>query len=367
MKDHSNQSLTSRGKHQAIVAMLKNDIVGGLFPVGSRLPTRKELEERFSVTSNTMQLVMDRLRREGFVVTDGRNGTIVADHPPHLFHYGLVFHGQPGKTGQSWPRFWDYMDRQARELGILGPRKITSYHDIQAHAQSPDFQRLLADIKARRLAGLVFMPTTRKVIDAVLADAPDLPRVGVMSTHEPGMPIIQTEPGFLKRALDYLAGKGRRRIAFVIGPTTSSHSIMQDVDALLAQRGMTSEPYWKFEFHLDLPAPARNYTQMLMRAQAKDRPDALVITDDNLVESATIGIAAAGTRVPEQLDIVAHCNFPWPTPSVVPSHRLGYDVRRILSEAIARLDEMRGGRAYQEVTPIPLQNEEEASGAEWSA
>ena len=57
----------------------------------------------------------------------------------------------------------------------------------------------------------------------------------------------------------------------------------------------------------------------MLHGPAHDRPDALVITDDNLVPAATAGVLAAGRRVPADLEVVAHANFPHVTPSAVPA------------------------------------------------
>ena len=92
-----------------------------------------------------------------------------------------------------------------------------------------------------------------------------------------------------------------------------------------------------------------------------ERPDALIITDDNLVEYAAAGVIAAGMRVPEELEVVAHCNFPWPTPSVVPVKRLGYEVTRILQACLDSIDLQRSGQKALPVTQIPAVFEEEVS------
>jgi DNA-binding LacI/PurR family transcriptional regulator len=95
---------------------------------------------------------------------------------------------------------------------------------------------------------------------------------------------------------------------------------------------------------------ARALAHLMVRRAQSDAPDGLVIADDNLLEYATAGIVDAGVRVPADLEVVAHCNFPWPTPSSLPVRRLGYDVRELLQDCLMSIDEQRQGLAAVERT-----------------
>ena len=70
-------------------------------------------------------------------------------------------------------------------------------------------------------------------------------------------------------------------------------------------------------------------------------PDALLITDDNLVGPATAGLKALGIRCPTDVEVVAHANFPWPTASALPITRIGFDANQLLHLGIADLDRQR--------------------------
>ena len=41
-----------------------------------------------------------------------------------------------------------------------------------------------------------------------------------------------------------------------------------------------------------------------------DRPDCMLVSDDIVVDSVVAGILDAGLRVGEDIDVVAHCNYP---------------------------------------------------------
>ena len=83
-------------KQDAIIEDLRRRILDRSFAPGSRMPTRSELQERFQVSSVTIQRALDRLISDGFVRAHGRRGTFVVDHPPHACNYGLVFPGNHG-------------------------------------------------------------------------------------------------------------------------------------------------------------------------------------------------------------------------------------------------------------------------------
>ncbi len=63
----------------------------------------------------------------------------------------------------------------------------------------------------------------------------------------------------------------------------------------------------------------RQLGRLLVQGAPGERPDGLVITDDNLVPDLTAGLAESGVKDV----VVAHTNFPHPTPSAVPGHAPG--------------------------------------------
>src|SRR3954467_7543296 len=85
-----------------ILSTLRGRMLAGELRPGDRLPTRADLERSFGASRATIQQVFDRLAEDGFVTADGRNGTTVASHPPHLHRIALV---APWTTPED-SRFW---------------------------------------------------------------------------------------------------------------------------------------------------------------------------------------------------------------------------------------------------------------------
>ncbi|QJP17270.1 FadR family transcriptional regulator [Starkeya sp. ORNL1] len=69
----------SDANSHAIYRSLKDRIVGGGFPPGTRLPTERALAERYSAARNTVRKTMNRLVDEGLVVRHVGRGSFVAE------------------------------------------------------------------------------------------------------------------------------------------------------------------------------------------------------------------------------------------------------------------------------------------------
>src|SRR5215472_1752614 len=65
-----------------LVRALKDEIVSGVYPIGSQLPTEEELCERFSVSRYTVREALRRLREDSLVASRQGAGTIVVPRRP---------------------------------------------------------------------------------------------------------------------------------------------------------------------------------------------------------------------------------------------------------------------------------------------
>lgn len=74
--------------YKQVVEALRRDMLEGVFPVGTHLPTEEELSARFSVSRNTVREALKQLRNHGLVVSRRGSGTTVArlDTPATYVH-----------------------------------------------------------------------------------------------------------------------------------------------------------------------------------------------------------------------------------------------------------------------------------------
>jgi DNA-binding LacI/PurR family transcriptional regulator len=341
-------------KQRHIIAELRRRIVSGTIPASGRLPTREWLCEKYEASSVTIQQALDQLMAEGFVVSRGTLGTFVSDRPPHLTRYVIV--RQPGRK-----RFWTAMENEAQRLQKESNLDLTVWANVENHLDNEPFQQLIADAKHHRLAGIIFLHDPSQYAHSPLLDEPGIPRVAFMDVHKApaNVQVVQTPyNAVIERGLDYLVSRRRRRVALIM-PAFLPEGGVAWIERAVSERGMFIEPHWMQFVNPDMSLAANYCAQLLMHPNQTARPDALIIADDSLVEDASAGLVRMGVRVPEDLEVVAHCNFPWPTPSVLPVKRLGFDARHVLRDCIRSIDSQHAGEKIGPPIVVPAVFEEE--------
>ncbi|EUA13464.1 bacterial regulatory s, gntR family protein [Mycobacterium kansasii 662] len=68
-------------RYLQVARTLRKEIVDGVYPVGSQLPTEHELCERFAVSRYTVREALRRLRDDNLVLSRPRTGTLVMPRP----------------------------------------------------------------------------------------------------------------------------------------------------------------------------------------------------------------------------------------------------------------------------------------------
>lgn len=353
-------ALSSRGadKYTAIANEIRRRIATGQLSPGSQLPQRAELEESFHVSKVTLQRAMNLLIEDGFIDAAPRRGSFVVARPPHLSRYALVFQGAP-KGPQLWSRFWMALTNEAAWRERQDDVTIPVYYGIDGHTDTNDYQKLAIEVEEHRVAGVIYVAAYPRTPDLSLLHRTGVPGVTVQSAPQDNVPCVTIdEESLVFKALDYFQKNGRRRVGFICPPEYAERQ-GEFLQQQVALRGLETRPYWIQGVGLEMPSAARNCVHLLMNPSQSERPDALLITDDNLTEAATIGLLAAGVSVPGEVEVVAHANFPWKTPCVVEAQRLGYDVRPLLEACLRSIDEQRSGQPVLQLIRMPAQFEED--------
>lgn len=322
--------------HDVLVAIRNGITSDGRWQPCQRLPTHRQFANELGAPVITVQRAIDRLRRDGFVVSKGKLGTFVADRPPHLSNFAVVFREQRSSL------FYQAM-RQVLAAGLGHSHRIQTYEDITSHADNEKYQQLVADIRAHRIGGLIFTASPHYLAMTPLLDQPGMPRVMVASASQDDVipAVYPDRSDFLVKAVDFLARSGRRRPAMLMSGNLrtspldpKSQQFIQIFESLAKQSGMTVQPWWIQGLDATSPAWSMRLVQALFHNQQTTRPDALIIADDNLVEHAAAGLLATGVNVPRDVDVVAYANYPILPHSVVPVTRIGFDVRQIMLKCV---------------------------------
>lgn len=334
-------------KTQQIVATLRGRIVDGRWHPGVRLPTWADLEAEFGVGRTTLTRAMGTLKQDGFVFADATRGTFVAKRPPHLYRYAIAFRGSPDEPG--WNRFWWSLNNHAVAVGHRGNLELECFYGVHGGDASPSHDRLLDQVDADRFAGVIFVGHPPEISKPLLEHR-WLAKVAICSEEKPSaLPhVFPDRESFVRRSLKYLRDHDRRRVAVI----TDGHRGFAAYDRAVPETGLDAGPCSRVAAHGQDPDSAARIVQLILNQRGVDRPDALIVTNDALLESAAAGVVAAGLRVPDDLLLLTHCNWPDPGRTGSSVVRLGFDARTVMDRALAEAESQRTGRPATPLTAI---------------
>jgi hypothetical protein len=322
------------------------------------MPTREEIVRKFSASPVTVNSALTELREGGFVEVRGKTGTFVSGCLPHQTRYAVAFGLRKEDSAGS-----GYFESLARECSRVRKTEIDDreleivpFYDLDRGWDSPDYVRLMNDIRSHRIAGIIGSNSLSAVIESeevVSNRVPVVVNVGVLGKETCSTVSFDASEA-AKAALDHIESLGSRKPGFifsVVGPNVLSEDWLNEA----ARRGMDVPPFRIQMAHLLSPGAARHSAHVMMMLPRELRPDALVIADDNLVPYAIEGLKDAGVTDADNFPIVAHANFPWPTECALPALRVGYDVRQMIRTCVAIIDRMRAnGGAVEHKTIAPV-------------
>jgi DNA-binding LacI/PurR family transcriptional regulator/DNA-binding transcriptional regulator YhcF (GntR family) len=355
-------------RQDSLVQHLREGISRGRWKPGEQLPTVQQIVSDFDVSSVTVQRAIDQLNRDGFIRTAHRQGLFVADRLPNRNRFAIVFPHRP-VAGEFWSLYWKSLAQAGLELEESTGIEFPVFYDIAQPHQTRDFEDLARTVASDRVAGLIFAHSPHNLIGTPVLDHPGIPRVAFMSQGTmKGVVHVTGCSGVVTRAVDWLWKRGRRRIAMLTlaSPSQSEHVVaIREFNAALAARGASAPPY-----HLQAAHPASsvwsaNAVHGMLHPNQSDRPDGLIIADDNLAMDAQRGVIASGIN-PADLDIVSHCNFPCTPPAVpaFPMQLIGMDAREVLAACASVILQMRNGVTTPIVPRIPSRLETEKASVE---
>jgi DNA-binding LacI/PurR family transcriptional regulator len=257
-----------------------------------------------------------------------------------LHGYALVFWSDPNDY-QVWSRYYTALTDAARTLESERGWRFQIFHNITRHADSEDYRALHALVKTHRLAGMIMPDLHPDSFDLPLVTEPGVPRVVFQHLAPPGaIRVCLDGEVWMHKALDHFRSRGCKRLALLANHREGATELAR----MAAARGMACPPHWQQLISSNLAMAADHCVRLLMQGSARSRPDALLITDDHFIEDASTGLIAEGIRVPQDLEIVAHANFPLAARSVLPMRRIGFNMRTMLETAVEQIDCQRAGK-----------------------
>ncbi len=310
--------------------------------------------QQYGVSVATVQRALNTLLDDGFIRAKSRAGTFVVDNPPHLSNFGLVLSAE----GQ-WSQYYLSILEAAKMVGLEENAYLKAYFTSRQVGLRQGLVSLCGDISNHRLGGLIIATPTDNLHDTPVVQKKDMPRVLLCPSNENDIPIIKIDMNsFMDKAVEYFYSRGRRRIAHLC--LDSLYRVDNEIDDTVQKRGIEYRPYW---VQLVGSGPTfrgvASVVNLLMHLEGENRPDAMLIYDDNLVEHVVGSLMKFGFKVPDDLEIITMCNYPSPVSSPLPVKDLGLDCRMVLKKAVELIEMQRLGQEVPLVVKVPALFDEE--------
>ena len=294
---------------EQIATILRQEILADPEP-GRRLPPIMELAKRFKVSYETVRSGLRLLSQEGLVEQRTGSGTYVGD-PTRNRHVGVL-----AEWDISDPRT-SYFYRRAPQqvLRFLRDRHVPVrlYTGHLAPGDDPPSaltcREFVSALERDRLCGVVaFGP--HEVIDpwGEKLQRRHIPVVGgnQICTGR----VVHDNAQIVRLGTDYLLGHGRRRLALMEyhWPEDRRSKFAENFQAALTGAGVVANERWIRRAPTPC-APQAGWEEFrAIWAEGREKPDGLLICNDNLFPGAVMAILQLGIRVPEDLLVVTHFN-----------------------------------------------------------
>lgn len=339
---------------KTIIEDIKDQIISGKLAPGDKLKGRTVYEKHYQTTTNTVQHAFTKLADDGFIESFPRKGTYISQKPPHLKNYALLIYSD--NIPEGWGdgnSYWKTIDRVCEEINKQGEIHLSIRIGIAPNYLSANYCKLLDDINARRIAGMLACMSLDLLKDTPIVDDKDIPIVSLVDKHQHGRPSILVDgEGFYAKAIEKLAKLGRKRIA-VICPHAVHANLFERLKPFADQHGVALKDIWIQAGDQKQPESIESLIQLLLQGESEQRPDGIIITDDNFLEPACRGVIKTKLHCQDDLDIVAHANFPLEKDDLLPVYRLGFDIYDLITKSIQILSDLRQKKEFISSIMIP--------------
>lgn len=285
---------------QAVEALRER--LSAMFP-GDCLPSEKSLAAEFGVSLVTIREAIRILASEGRLDRKQGKGTFVAAPRNGVMAIAIDQDIFDSHTSSIYPRIAQEVRRLLEKEGLpsrlyigCNPPAVAKY-DFHC----PEFFR---DLKENRIRGLIGVLLYGKAPWLSDLGSRGIGMTGLGEDKECG--VVGDVRNFYSSAVDELARRGRRRIAFLgwrgfPGHIQTGHANL--FREILAEAGLPIVEEWiKDDTYPPLKGGGWEAFREIWSAQA-GRPDGLLMTDDFFLNDAFLAMASLGVRVPEQMEI----------------------------------------------------------------
>ncbi|MGK5628282.1 winged helix-turn-helix domain-containing protein [Streptomyces sp. URMC 123] len=164
----SDHSPGGDAKFQHVADVLRMEISDGVYPVGQRIPTQQELQERFEVSRDTVRRALFELRNDGWIESKQGSGTTV--RPKEHWQRPVI----PAPTA-AMVHLKPYIDAAFEAPVVTLDLMTLTAASMDAHIRSQTIRVHNGEIRPRRIAVRLLLPSvdTHLVLPRSVADPTD--------------------------------------------------------------------------------------------------------------------------------------------------------------------------------------------------
>ena len=319
-----------------IVKTLRKRITTGEFPPGTALPLRRKLLEEYGSSVATFQKCINQLMREGFLESRGAKGTVVCCHPPHLFHYGLIFPSAPpipAETDSFFPALRQTAEEFAQEHSGV---KFRFYHaENPEKPEISELQELQDAAQKHLLAGIFFVNfAPSRPLQQKLRSLPCVVISRLSSDTCHPYPTLEFDLVKLFRCCrEELQRKGCKRIAALVPDMVSNEKLIQ-IQQLIGK----NHPERMIGMNHQQTRPLLNKNLLKLLFHAPDHPDGLAVLNENFLPLLEEVLPELGLKPGSDVKIASHCNVPSTIPKIQTIDYFAYSAREVLESGFRLLN-----------------------------
>jgi len=304
--------VSTQRKTTVIHAVLREEILGGVWAVGGQLPNEVEMARRFGCSAGTVNKAVALLVHEGLVVRKNRSGTRVISnsltpHPRQAQLDAFAFIYPSDKHESIWRTVSGFQDA-ARDAGrrIL---TLTTAADQRRDAEL--FSRLEEfDVKGAVIYPSLLTPEDYVHFTQILlkSKVPVVLTVNFPGLGFPSVVIDGFHAGYTMTR--HLIGRGAKRIGHLSNGAWALHMrdrylgycwALEEAGLEEPENGVLLEAAMNPNFRDPVAEPKRIAENFLTRC---GKLDAVMCANDFLGIGLTVAARGAGLRVPEDLMVV---------------------------------------------------------------
>ena len=328
-------------KRQEIIGAIKQEICQKTYAASGKLPSERELCERFAASRGTVRAALDDLCRAGLI--ERRNGL-----GSYLTERGRRKNSTIGLLIPDY-EYFTFFAALKNELSRLSENagyslRISTWAEGSGRKSAAQLRRMARTLAVARVEGVIFRPcldpkladanreaarifrnaqTPLVLLDADIAEAPDRSDCDIVSVNNVNA---------ARQLARHLLARGRRRFAFVTDAKLSHRNgnwsaRLFGLAGELALGGID-------EGVRTLTLDPRDRAAVRRTLGGKSRPDAIVCGNDEIAVALIETLAALGLRVPDDISVAGFDDLPCASASAPPLTTVRQPTRQIAAAAL---------------------------------